>query len=279
VQEGSDFAAAAHGADVAGGGGIADGLIFFVGGGLGEDAAEFGFAGFGSTVGLFAFVAFEFFFAKGDAGSVAGDVKDGGGLLIGGRSFGREGAEGFGEIGGEVSDESVKAATVEGESGVGLEVLGGLFIRSALAAGAADEPGKGGGGFAGEVEGVVQGGVSGFGFGVMVVVSFQNDGAEEGLDLEGAPGVDGFVGAGRLVVGDEGAVVEEAFDDAAGILEEGVAQAGFEPVSQGLGLFFLFAEACGDLREEGFGFAVFFFEARLAEFFLAPGSAPRGFVF
>lgn len=77
---------------------------------------------------------------------------------------------------------------------------------------------------------MIKGGVSGFCFAVVVVVSFQGDGSEEGSDLEGEPGVDGFVGAGRLVVGDEGAVVEEPLDDAAGILEEGIAQAGLKPV-------------------------------------------------
>ena len=96
--------------------------------------------------------------------------------------------------------------------------------------------------------------------------------------MEGTPRVDGFVGAGRLVVGDESSVVEEVLDDAAGILEEGITQAGFEPVGQGLGPFF-FTEARGNLREEGFGFAVLFFEALLPKFFLEPGSVPVGFVF
>lgn len=275
MEEGSDFAAAAHGADVAGGGGVADGFGVFVGGGLGEDAAEFGFAGFGSAVGLFSFVAFEFFLAEGDAGAVAGDVEDGGFFLIRRRGFGRKGGEGLREAGAEVADEPVEAAAVEGEAGVGQQVFGGLKIRTALAAGAANESGEGGGGFAGEVEGVVKGGVSGFGFAVVVVISVQGDGSEEGSDLEGTLCVDGFVGAGRLFVGDQGAVVEEAFDDAAGVPEEGVAQAGFEPVGQVLGSFF-FVEARGDLREEGFGFAVFFFEACFPEFFFEPGSAPRG---
>ena len=128
MQKGSDFATPAHGADVAGGGGVADGFAVFVGGGLGEDAAEFCLAGFGSAVGLFSRATDEFLFAEGDAGAIAGGVEDGGRTLSGSGGFGREGAAGLSESGGEVTNEAVEAATVEGEPGVGLEVFCGLVI-------------------------------------------------------------------------------------------------------------------------------------------------------
>ena len=46
------LAAVSHGADIAGGVGIAHGVAVFVGGGLGEDAAELGLAGAGGAVGF-----------------------------------------------------------------------------------------------------------------------------------------------------------------------------------------------------------------------------------
>ena len=72
--------AVSHGADVAGGVGIAQGLAVLVGGGLGEDAAEFGLAGAGSAIGLFAFPPGEFLGAGGDAGAVAFKIEDGNGV-------------------------------------------------------------------------------------------------------------------------------------------------------------------------------------------------------
>jgi len=107
---------------------------------------------------------------------------------------------------------------------------------------------------------------------VMVIVAFESDLTEEGSDFEGAGTVDGFVGTGGLLIGNQAAVVEKVFDHLASVPEEGIAQACFEPVSQGFESFF--AEARGDLREEGLGFAVPFFEACLPEFFFEPGSAP-----
>ena len=74
--------AVSHGADVAGGVGIAYRVSIFVCGGLGEDAAEFGFAGASGAVGLFAFLAGEFFGAEGYAGAVVFKIEDGDGFGV-----------------------------------------------------------------------------------------------------------------------------------------------------------------------------------------------------
>ena len=75
-------AAVSHGADVAGGVGIAHRVSILIGGGLGEDTTEFGFAGAGGAVGLFAFPAGEFLGAKGHAGTVVFKIEDGDGFGV-----------------------------------------------------------------------------------------------------------------------------------------------------------------------------------------------------
>ncbi len=75
-------AAVSHGADVAGGVGIAQRVSILIGGGLGEDTAEFGFAGASGAVGLFAFPAGEFLGAEGYTGAVIFKIEDGDGFGI-----------------------------------------------------------------------------------------------------------------------------------------------------------------------------------------------------
>jgi len=60
------------------------------------------------------------------------------------------------------------------------------------------------------------------------VATLEDNRAEEGLHGDRATGVDDFSGQRRGVVGDELPVVEEFFDDAAGVAGEGVAQSHLE---------------------------------------------------
>jgi len=109
----------------------------------------------------------------------------------------------------------------------------------------------------GQVEGQVQRGASAAALGVVEIAAPQRDGAEEGVDGDGAVFVDGFAGQRGSVVGDELAVVEKVLDDPAGIAVESVAQAGFEPPGQCFdGLFFL-GEQLARPGEEVLRFAVF----------------------
>ena len=62
------------------------------------------------------------------------------------------------------------------------------------------------------------------------------------------------------------AIIDEGFEYASGISEEGVTQAGFKPGAQALGPFF--GKTLRDSCEEGFGFAVALLEGFFLEFFL-----------
>ena len=59
---------------------------------------------------------------------------------------------------------------------------------------------------------------------VVEVAALEDNGAEEGLHVDRAGGVDGFPRQRTGVVGDELPVVEEFLDDAAGVAGEGIAQ-------------------------------------------------------
>ena len=136
----SALATVAHGADVAGGVGIAQGVSILIGGGLGEDTAEFGLAGAGGTVGLFAFAPGEFLGTGGHAGAVVFKVEDRNGFGRGGR---RKSGQGLGQFRGEAVDEAVERAGVEFESGEDGEDACRLLIRIAGIGGClADEFGQ-----------------------------------------------------------------------------------------------------------------------------------------
>ncbi len=217
----SALAAASHGADVAGGVGIAHGVSILVGGGLGEDATEFGFAGAGATVGLFAFSPGEFFGTGGHAGAVVFKVEDGNGFGGGAR---RKGGQGGGEFGGEAVDEAVERAGVELEPGEDGEDAGCLLIGIAGVGGClADELGERRGVMFGEIKGEVERRAAAVALSVMKIAALECDGAKQGVDGNGALVVDGLAGKRRGVVGDELAVVEQVLDDAPGVAGKGVA--------------------------------------------------------
>jgi hypothetical protein len=73
--------------------------------------------------------------------------------------------------------------------------------------------------------------------------------------------------ARRPVIGDEAAIIEKRLDHSPGVPGQGITQAGFQPPGQAVESFL--GDARGNLREEGFGFAVAFAEAFFAKFFLA----------
>ena len=100
---------------------------------------------------------------------------------------------------------------------------------------------------------------------MIVVAPLQADDAKEGAHLAAAFMINGFQGAGRFVVGNEGAIVQQSLHHRAGIPEEGFAQTLLHLWENFLDAFL------GDLgvdgAQEGFGFAIPFGEAFLLEFF------------
>lgn len=141
------------------------------------------------------------------------------------------------------------------------------MIGAALGRGAADQAQHRGRVGSGEFQFVVEGIAPVAGFCVVMIVSGNLNRAEESLDDSGAIAVDGFQLMGGSHLGNEVAIIEQIFDDAAGIGVDSGAQGLFEPVSQALESFL--PDPGWDLVEEGFGFAVFFLERLLVEFFLA----------
>ncbi len=156
-------------------------------------------------------------------------------------------------------------------AGEGAEGVGGFLIGNAGGGGAADEFGQGGGVMFGEVEDQVQRGAPGAASGVVEIAAPERDGAEEGVDADGAAAVNGLAGQRGGVVREGLAVVVEVFDDAAGIAGEGVAQARLEPIRQVRVLLFP-DEFPARLGEEEFRFAVCFGEAVGLEVFFSATS-------
>lgn len=94
-------------------------------------------------------------------------------------------------------------------SGEGGEDVGGFLVGAGGVGGCvADEFGEGWGVVFAEIEGVVERCASAVAVGVVEVAAFEGDGAEDGVDGDGAVLVDCFAGEWRGVVGDELAVVE-----------------------------------------------------------------------
>jgi hypothetical protein len=79
--------------------------------------------------------------------------------------------------------------------------------------------------------------------------------------------MDDFQGAGRFVVADQGALVEQLFDHAPGVAKERRAQTLFEALDD-LGDRAL-AEGLADAVQEALGFAVALLRAMRLEFFFA----------
>ena len=80
----------------------------------------------------------------------------------------------------------------------------------------------------GQIQQEIERGTSAAAHGVVELAPPQRDGAEEGVDGNGAVFVDRFADKRRGVIGEELAVVEEFFDDAPGIASKGVAQIGLK---------------------------------------------------
>lgn len=155
------------------------------------------------------------------------------------------------------------------QPGEGAEDAGRLLIGVARVGGClADELGQSGGVPLGEIENEIQWRATAVAVGVVKVTAMERDGAKQGLNRNGAVVVDGFAGKWRGVVGNELAVVEQVFDNAARVAGKGVAQTGLEPVGQ-LVEFLPRGDFLAGLGEKGFRFAVFFGEALGLEVFFS----------
>jgi len=193
---------------------------------LGEDTSEFGFAGFGGAVGLFALASDELFGAAGYAGAVVFDIEDRDGLERNGRL---EGRNSFPDVGGETVDQAVVGALFELQSGEGVESFCTFVIGGAVCRCQTDEFGHSGGMVLNQIQAEVKRSAAVVTVRMVEVATLEDNRAEEGLHGDRATGVDDFSGQRRGVVGDELPVVEEFFDDAAGVAGEGVAQSRIPP--------------------------------------------------
>ena len=75
---------------------------------------------------------------------------------------------------------------------------------------------------------MIQRAAPGAGLGVVVISAPQPDDAKERIDLARAILVDDFQVPRRLLIADQSAVIEQAFEDATRIAEQGIAQARFQ---------------------------------------------------
>ena len=101
---------------------------------------------------------------------------------------------------------------------------------------------------------------------MVIVAPMQLNGAKESLHPPRPVGKESFQRCRQLVVADQRSIVKQPLDHAARIAKKRVAQPTLQPTAKTLYAFFF--DACRDLREEGFGFAVTFVQRRLLEFFL-----------
>ena len=105
-----------------------------------------------------------------------------------------------------------------------------LIGIAGVGGGLADEFGQGRGMMLGDIKDEVERGAAAVTVGVVKVAAFEGDGAQQGVNGDGAVVVDGFAGQREGVVGDELAVVKHFLDDGTGVTGKGVAQAVFEPL-------------------------------------------------
>jgi hypothetical protein len=95
------------------------------------------------------------------------------------------------------------------------------------------------------------------------------------MHLRGAFFIDDFHRPGGFLIADQPAVIEQIFDDGAGVPEKRIAQRAFQMLNDAGYAFF--GKPRPDRGEEGFGLAVSFLDAVVPEFFLALRSAASSF--
>ena len=72
----------------------------------------------------------------------------------------------------------------------------------------------------------------------MIVVPVECSGAKKGVDLARLVSIESFTEGGSRLVRQQVAIIDEGFEYASGISEEGVTQTGFKPGAQALDPFF-----------------------------------------
>ena len=122
-----------------------------------------------------------------------------------------------------------------------------------------------------QIQSLVQWVAPGARLGVIEIAAAQLNGAKERMHLTQAAVIDDFQGTCRLIVGDQGAVIEQVLNDAPRIPEHRVAQAHFETLDDARYAFL--GERIVKGFDEGFRFVVPFLETFLVEFFLDSMSA------